>query len=139
MSSRKSQEWLRRLSLNEWALLAAASLWVFFGTLAFLQWRPALQRSARGSLAVLGATALLLCGCAAAALYQTRTERLAIVVTTDAQVKNGPLDESENAFMAHDGAELAVLDRKDEWLQVEADTGRTGWIKKDQVVLVMDQ
>src|SRR5438132_7089442 len=87
-SPKKSQQWLRRLSLNEWTLLAAASLWIFFGALTFLQWRPASERNARGSLGVLGATALVMCGCAAAALHQTKTEQVAIVVATDAVVRN---------------------------------------------------
>src|SRR6266700_7137667 len=34
------QRWLRKLTLNEWTLLAAASLWLWFLLLAFLQWRP---------------------------------------------------------------------------------------------------
>jgi len=135
LSFKKSQQWMRKLSLNEWAMLAAASVWIFFGTWTFLQWRPVPERNAKGLLLTLGATALLLCGCAAADLYQTRSERLAIVVVSDAVVRKGPLEQSENAFTVHDGAELAVLDTKDDWLQVEVDGGRTGWIIRDQVVL----
>jgi len=70
-----------------------------------------------------------------AAFRDARTERTAIVVLPDASVRNGPLDESPNSFTVHDGAELAVLDHKNEWLQVEVDGGRTGWIRKDQVVV----
>jgi tetratricopeptide (TPR) repeat protein len=136
LSPNKSQQWLRRLTLNEWAVLMAAALWIFFGALALLQWRPALIRSARGVLIVLGVGTLILCGCAAAAFLNQRSDRLAIVVTTDAVAHNGPLDQSPNAFTLHDGAELAVLDRKDEWLQVEVDAGRSGWIRKDQVILL---
>jgi len=135
LSFKKSQQWLRKLSLNEWAMLAAAAVWIFFGTLTFLQWRPAPEHNAKGLLLTLGATALLLSGCAAADLYQSRSERLAIVVTNDAVVRKGPLEQSENAFTVHDGAELAVLDTKDDWLQVEVDAGRNGWLKRDQVVL----
>jgi hypothetical protein len=135
LSPNKSQQWLRRLTLNEWAVLTAAAIWIFFGALAFLQWRPALIRSLRGVLAVVGVGAMILCGCAITAFHDRRGDRLAIVVTPDATVHNGPLDQSPNAFTVHDGAELAVLDRKDEWLQVEVDGGRAGWIRKDQVVL----
>ena len=92
-------------------------------------------RPARGVLIAFGIAALVLSGCAAAAFHDRRTEQLAIVVTPDAAVHNGPLEESPNAFTVHDGAELAVVDRKDEWLEVEADAGRSGWIRKDQVVM----
>ena len=135
LSPRKSDQWLRKLTLNEWATLAALAIWLFFGALAFLQLRPASPRTPKGFLGILGAAALLLCGCAVAALYDSRAEPEAIVVANDAIVRNGPLDESANAFTVHDGAELAVMDRKDDWLQVEAGGGRQGWIKKDQVVL----
>jgi len=135
LSVKKSQQWLRKLSLNEWAILAAASVWVLFGSLTFLQWRPSPERNSKGLLLTLGATAALLCGCAATDLFQTRSERLAIVVVDDATVRKGPLDGSENAFGVHDGAELAVLDTKDDWLQVEVDAGRSGWIRKDQVLV----
>jgi tetratricopeptide (TPR) repeat protein len=135
LSPNKSQQWLRRLTLNEWAMLTAAAIWIFFGALVLLQWRPALLRSLRGVLAVLGVGVVILCGSAIAAFHDRRGDQLAIVVTADAGVHNGPLDQSPNAFTVHDGAELAVLDRKDEWLQVEVDGGRAGWIRKDQVVL----
>jgi hypothetical protein len=38
-------------------------------------------------------------------------------------------------FTVHDGAELQVLDRKDDWLQVSVGTGRIGWLKQDRVLL----
>ena len=134
LSANKSHQWLRKLTLNEWATLAAVGIWIFFSALAFLQWRPP-PRTPKGVLAALGAAALLLCGCAATALYDSKAEQVAIVVTTDAIVRNGPLDTGANAFTVHDGAELAVLDQHDDWLQVETDAGHVGWIKKDQVVI----
>jgi hypothetical protein len=48
---------------------------------------------------------------------------------------NGPLEESPNAFTAHDGTELLVLDEKDQWLQVTTGGPRVGWIHRDQVAL----
>ena len=77
----------------------------------------------------------LLCACAAAALRETRFTRTAIVVTREATVRYGPLAESPTAFTVHDGAELRVLDQKDEWLQVSAGPRRIGWLRRDQVVI----
>ncbi len=78
---------------------------------------------------------VLLCGLAGAAFYQARLSRVAIVIVKDAEVRNGPLAESRTAFTAHDGAELRLLDQKDEWLQVSAGPRETGWVRRDQVLL----
>ena len=34
---------------------------------------------------------------------------------------------------AHDGAEMRVLDRHDDWVQVEDGSGKIGWFNKKQV------
>jgi hypothetical protein len=93
--------------------------------------RPAL----RGYVLTLAIATGVLCGCLAAALYQTRFTRTAIVITGEAVVRHGPLAESQTAFTAHDGAELRVLDQKDEWLEVSAGPRRMGWLRHDQVLL----
>ena len=95
---------------------------------------PTLLRSAKGLLIALGLTAVVVCACAVAA-FATRARNKWRSSLADAVVRNGPLEESPSAFTVHDGAELAVLDHKNEWLQVEVDGGRTGWIRKDQVVV----
>jgi uncharacterized protein YgiM (DUF1202 family) len=57
-----------------------------------------------------------------------------VVITQDASVHNGPFDESPNAFRLNDGAELRVLDEKENWLQVTADGRRIGWLRRDKVL-----
>jgi len=46
-----------------------------------------------------------------------------------------PFDESPSAFTARDGAELRVLDHKDDWLQVTDGTRRVGWVKRDAALV----
>ena len=126
---------LGRLTLNEWALLAATALWLWLGIMTFTQWRPALKpRLNRLSLG-LAALTLLFCACACLAIGIGGTMRLAAVIVPEATVHNGPLDESPMAFTARDGAELRILDQKDEWLQVSTDNKRVGWIKRGDVLL----
>jgi hypothetical protein len=80
--------------------------------------------------------AILVVGfCLVEVVYKVRTNRVAIVVSKDAPVHNGPLEESQKSFVVHDGAELNLLDQKDDWLQVSAGPGRVGWLKREQVVL----
>jgi tetratricopeptide (TPR) repeat protein len=129
------QRWLGRLTLNEWTVLAAVSLWLWLLLLAVLQWRPALRPVLRTYAFLLAALAALLCACAAAALSETRPTGTAIVITREATVRYGPLAESPSAFTVHDGAELRILDQKDEWLQVSAGPRRIGWLRRDQTLL----
>jgi len=129
------QRWLGRLTLNEWTLLAAGALWLWLLLLAFLQWRPALRSALRFYVLGVGILVVILAACAASVLRQVQSTHTAIVTASEAVVRFGPLSESTAAFTAHDGAELRVLDRKDEWLQVSAGPRRTGWLRRDQAVV----
>jgi tetratricopeptide (TPR) repeat protein len=129
-----TQRWLTTLTLNEWTVLAASAAWLFFLVLGLLQWRPALKRPLRVPVILLALATIFLGCCLAADYSQTRLTRTAIVTARDAVVRHGPLDESQTAFTVHDGAELLVLDRKDDWLQVSIDPRRIGWVRRDQVL-----
>jgi tetratricopeptide (TPR) repeat protein len=129
------QRWLGRLTLNEWTLLAAATVWLWLLLLAVRQWRPALKPALRVYVLSLAILAGWSCACVAATLRETRFTRIAIVITGEAAVRYGPLAESPLAFTVHDGAELQVLDQKDDWLQVTTDPRRVGWLRRDQVLI----
>jgi len=135
LSPSRWQRWLGRLTLNEWTLLAAGVLWLWFLLLAVLQWWPQSRPALKGYVITVAIAAALLCGCLAAAFYEGRVTHLAIVITGEAVVRNGPLAESQTAFTLHDGAELRVLDQKDEWLEVSAGPRRIGWLRRDQLLL----
>ena len=135
LSATTWQKWLGRLSLNEWTLLAAVSLWLFLLLLSLLQWRPYLVRPLRNGALALGLATLLLCSCLGAMVYENSSNRIAIVVSPEAVVRMGPLDTSPNAFTVHDGAELRVLDQREDWLQVTTGPQRFGWVQRQQVVL----
>jgi tetratricopeptide (TPR) repeat protein len=128
------QRYLEFFSINEWTLLTFAAFWIFFALLAAGQWRP--DRRLRVWY-LTSALAILLPGlslaCDLGANYFTTT---AIVVTGEAEIRNGPLDESQTAFKVRDGAELNVLDRKDDWLQVLDSGQRVGWLRQSQVLIV---
>jgi tetratricopeptide (TPR) repeat protein len=134
LSPSRWQRWLGRLTLNEWTLLASGAIWLWLLLLAILQWRPSLKPTLRGYVFCLAAAAGLLCVCFAASWRETRFTRMVVVITPDATVRFGPLAESPAAFTVNDGAELRVLDQKDEWLQVTASPRRIGWIRRDQTL-----
>ena len=129
------QRWLTKLSLNEWTCLGAAALWLWFGLLIAVQWRPAFKPILGKSALALGIIAVLLNACLLMVIQTDRFAKTAVVIVPEATVRQGPLEESPTAFAVHDGAELRVLDRKDEWLQVRTDPRRIGWVRRDQVTL----
>lgn len=128
------QRWLGGLSVNEWATLAAVVLWVWLGLLVLIQFRPALKQALRTFL-WLGGVATIVAGGLLGTAWSTHSARTAVVITGDAVVRNGPLDEAPSEVTVHDGAELAVLDAKNGWFQVQVDSRRVGWVKSAQVVL----
>lgn len=126
---------LGTLSAHEWIRLSTAAVWLTFGLLIARVIKPSLRMPLRWwTVASITGTLLIIPG-AKLAISQSDSPRTAIVITADATVRNSPFDESPSAFTAHDGAELRVLDRKNDWLQV-TDGGRNlGWIKRAAVEL----
>ena len=125
--------WLGGLTLNEWTATAAAVLWLWLLSLAAVQLRPAWKPALRG-FNVIASLAVLAMSICVGFVLENSSRPMVVVTAQDVVVHNGPLDESPAAFTAHDGAEMAVLDRKDDWLQVTAGPRRIGWLKRDQAV-----
>jgi tetratricopeptide (TPR) repeat protein len=126
---------LGTLSLNEWTGLSAVALWLTFGLLTVRELRPALARSLRSWSLLAGLSTALLVACLVLAWTGQTLHKTAIVTAKEATVRNAPFDESPSAFTAHDGAELRVLDSKDDWLQVTDGTRRVGWLKRNAVLV----
>lgn len=128
------QRWVTTLTLNEWTTFAAVVFWLWLASLVLIQFRPTWKQSLRGWLWFGGIATLALCICLAAA-YASSSAKTAIVIKKDAVLHNGPLDEAPGGITVHDGAELSVIDDKNDWLQVRIDGNRIGWLKRDQVIL----
>ena len=127
------QRVLSQLTVNEWTVLAATAMWLAFALLIAGKIRPPLAARLRRYTQLTVFCTAFFGACAFAAVNEAAV-RMAIVARADVTVRNGPFDESPNAFAAHDGAELRVLDEKDAWLQVTDDAGRTGWLKSADAV-----
>jgi len=130
------ERWLATLSLNEWTALAAVGLWLTFISLAVIQLRPRLATPLRNLTIAAASSALLFGICLGLALANRAGTESAIVTAREVTVRNGPFDESPTAFTAHDGAELRVLDHKDDWLQVTDGNRRAGWLRHRDVTLL---
>jgi len=130
------QRGLGKLNLNEWTWFAAVSVWLCLGLLTLFQLRPTFKAIMRNYWIGLALVAICACVCLGMALQQTQSNRQAILIARDAGVHQGPLDESKIAFNLHDGAELEVLDQKDNWLEIRTDPQHFGWVKSDQVLFL---
>jgi len=135
---------LTALTLNEWSVLSACALWIWFSLLALREVRPALRPALGGYTATAGVLFLVLAFCLASAAQLRFQIRAAVVIAPDAIVRSGPLDEAQVLHQFRDGAEVTVLDDKEvtgaggkqTWTQVRDVTGRSGWMKRDQLVVV---
>jgi tetratricopeptide (TPR) repeat protein len=135
------QRWLRRLSVNEWAIAAAAAVWIWMLLLAAREIRRSWQPMLRGYTLWSGVLAAILILALAAAVYDRNQAKTAVVVVPEATVRYGPLEESQTFYKLPDGSEVRILDEKinskeDAWVQIEDAHGRPGWVKRDQVLPV---
>lgn len=127
------QTWLATFTANEWAAVSTGAIWIMLGLLIARCLRPALTPTLRPWTIASIIAALVIFAGARLAIYQASSQFIGIVTVADATIRNSPLDESPSAFTAHDGAELRVLDHKDEWLQVTDDNRRFGWVKRSSL------
>lgn len=129
------EEWLGTLTLNEWAWLASVALWVTFLLMTVRQFKPVKKRTLRNTALATGCATILFGALFGCAFAHHRDVKTAVVVKPKVLVHTGPFAESQDSFTAHDGAELRILDRKDDWLQVSDGTRRIGWLKQSDVLL----
>jgi tetratricopeptide (TPR) repeat protein len=130
------QSWLGNLSLNEWTVFAAIAFWLTFLLLAAKQLRPALATKFKSATWIFAALTIFsgtILGVQAANHFSKQT---AVVISAQATARSGPFDDAQNAFAIHDGAELSVLDRRDDWVQVADGSGKTGWLPAKQVEIL---
>lgn len=125
--------WIGRLTLNEWTIVFCIGLWLLLLLLVVIQLRPAYKPILRTFVKLTGGTVIFFAACLGTALSLSASET-AVVIVRDAAVRNGILEESAIAFTAQPGAELAIRDRKNGWVQVQAGA-RVGWIKNDQIAV----
>jgi tetratricopeptide (TPR) repeat protein len=130
------EQWPGTLTLNEWTALAAGAFWLAFLLFAVRQARPAWRSRLRGLTSGAVACAILACAGLGASSVIHFSQPTAVVVEAEATARSGPFAEAQGAFPVHDGAELAVLDRRDNWLQVSDGSGRIGWLPVKQVEML---
>ena len=140
-SLRKSalRRFLGILTANELAILVTILGWVWFGLLAVKEIWPALGLSLALYTKAAALGFVFFGFWFAAVLNAQLREAPSVVVANEAVVRYGPFEESQSSFTLRNGAELIVLDRKDNWLQVQDGTQRIGWLRSNQAAPVIAQ
>ena len=126
------QKWIGSLTLNEGAVLATSLFWLLFALLAARQIQPALAPKLRTATRLAVVLTILSSGVLAMQVLNHFNASMAVVTSAEATARTGPLDDAQTAFTARDGAELSVLDRHDDWVQVTDGTGKIGWLNTKQ-------
>jgi tetratricopeptide (TPR) repeat protein len=130
------QNWVGSFTLNEGAVLTAVFFWALLGLLTLRQIRPALAPKLRG--ATQWAVVLVLVSGVVLMLQTINHFQSSVAVVTGAETaaRSGPFDDAQSAFTTHDGAELRVLDRHDNWFQVVNGAGKSGWLNTNQAAIL---
>lgn len=128
--------WIGRLTLNEWTAAASVAIAAFFLVLTAREIWPEMKRSGAAAVGGLGLAGVVLAVCLGLAVDQRLIDKSCVIVVPEAVARRGPLTESQSAFTVHDGAELLVLGRDGDWLQVTDAANHVGWLARNQAAVI---
>ncbi|MCX7872050.1 MAG: tetratricopeptide repeat protein [Verrucomicrobiae bacterium] len=126
----------KKLTLNEWGILFAVSFWTFFGILTLCQVKTELKPKLKIPFTISAFTLVLFLIALGINAYDRISNQIAISIISEGAIRQGPLEQSPQKFPIKDGLEFIILDSKDEWLQVSDYSGRVGWVKTNDVILL---
>lgn len=130
------QNWLGVMTLNEGAVLTAVLFWLTLALFIARQIRPALIPKLKNATWIFIALTVFSGAVLALQAANHFSKASAVVVADNVTARSGPFDEAQSAFTARDGAELSVLNRRDEWVQVVDGMGKIGWLPVKQVEIL---
>jgi tetratricopeptide (TPR) repeat protein len=128
--------WTGALTLNEGTVLTAVLFWLTLALFIARQLRPALIPKLNNATWVLAALTIFSLSVLGLRATNHFTQATAVVTAAETTARSGPFDEAQSAFTLHDGAELSVLDRHGDWVQVADRAGKTGWLPVKQVEIL---
>jgi tetratricopeptide (TPR) repeat protein len=127
------ENWVGTLTLNEGAVLTAILFWLTFALLIARQIRPALVPRLKNTTRIFAALTILSATVLGLQAMNHFSNATAVVIAENVTARSGPFDDAQKVFTANDGAELSVLDRRDDWVQVANGAGKSGWLPTKQV------
>jgi tetratricopeptide (TPR) repeat protein len=129
---------LGQLTLNEWTMVATVLFWSTLMLLAVKQVRPVLAPRLKTAVTGLAALTVLTASIAGVRTAEHFSKRTAVVVQSQVKALSGPFEDAQVSFAVRDGAELPVLDRHGDWVQVADRGGKVGWLPAKLVEVLPD-
>ena len=127
------QRILSWLTAGELTAVATMSYWLCFGLLGLGQLRPSLRPRLWLPSWAAAACCVAALGWLVAASRGELSAGHGVVVAPEAVVRLGPLEESQSSHSLHDGVEITILERRQDWLRVRDSKNRIGWIRSAQI------
>ncbi|MSU36300.1 MAG: hypothetical protein EXS36_14630 [Pedosphaera sp.] len=129
--------WVRHLTLNEWTALSLISVWLWTAILVVIRLRPVFAAGLRGyTLVAAMVTLLSLLGLGSSA-WSRFVRPLAVVISKDAPVRYGPVEESKVTFTSTEGTEARLRESRNGWHRISLPDGRNqGWIRSGTCIVV---
>jgi hypothetical protein len=124
--------WVGWLTLDEWSVLSVVLFWGAMGGMTLARLKSRLRWPMRiwvRLLIVVWLGSVLSLG---AAWHEQHGRRVAVVMT-ESGVRYGPFEESQVQFAVPAGAELEVMDFREDWVRVEHGRQGAGWMEQSRV------
>jgi tetratricopeptide (TPR) repeat protein len=128
------------LSFDQWAYTAVLFMMLFVGLyIAFYYFRYATRKRIAFILSLVSLLFSLATAAFAYLQYEAfKSDRPAIVFSSEVEIKAEPNDRSQGVFTLHEGAKVNVLEDLDEYHKISIADGKTGWIPKESIKLLKD-
>ncbi len=128
--------WVRLLTLNEWSVAFSTAVAGWFALLILRTAQPSLKPALGGYTGGLGIASLGVAVGLAFAARQDLVDATAVVILPEAVIRHGPFDESKSYFTVPDGAELAFVESRGDWVEVMDGSRRLGWVPRREVAIL---
>jgi len=120
------------LTYNGWAL--ASIIFVILFTLLFLLYYFTLSEGKKRLFFVTSLVSLAFFICSITMAFLTFSEgknnHPAIIFAESSQVKNEPNMGAETVFTLHEGTKVQILETDDNWVLIQLENGKEGWMPK---------
>ncbi|MEG0601877.1 MAG: tetratricopeptide repeat protein [Mucinivorans sp.] len=126
------------ISSSGWAILSIIFLAIALaGVILWLVVdRLSLRKVGFTMLVIFGLMSIVSFSCSLVSYNIAHNSTEAVVINTAAPVSSAPLSEGKDLFVLHEGTLLRVVDRADDWCEVEIANGEKGWLECHSIEVI---
>ena len=126
-------QWIRKVSLNVWATIALAPLWIFCFLKAIGIYKPKLAEKTEFVRAMAGwvtVPGIILLGLIA---WMVQSHHPGVIIQDKAELHASPFTDSKVLLEMKAGEEVMLMAVKNEWQQVRNSNGDLGWVESSKL------